>query len=277
MANSKTDWSYVPALDGIVTPPPAAMPEPPSVTEKIDSTGAWFIVTLSIVLVTIVFIAGMVIDGTTVRYAVNQAVKVFLTAMGLVVIVLSGTLTDIVRGWQREKTERQRIATYAELTTKAFDWRLAVEENRKRELQGEMLPDALARRLNNLEYKLAEHSLSADPTQPPTYVAPYDNRPRGAFASEMQAVDTTRQEALRWAMSLYTESGAPDPDKLWLTNKPESHGRLKNTRTIGSARGTGSNEARLWLLHRRVLVKRPGGYALNLQLVPRAEDLRYVE
>lgn len=273
--------SYVPALPPeIVPPPPQPSAEPPLVRDSIDSTGAWFVVTLSISLFTIITIVAMLVDGTAGRAAVAAGVKIFLGAMGLVVFVLSGTLTDIVRGWQREKTERHRIDAYADLGEKHLDWRLAVERNRQAELERDALPADLKRRLGEVERALLEARDGRGDTeglQPDTYVAPYDNRARGPLAPANQT-DTTADEALRWAKKLYRDdTGDPDGEMVWLTGKESSHGKLR-CKMLGSARDkTGSDAARLWLLDREIIIAKRIGYCLNLDRYPRRDTLYYVD
>jgi hypothetical protein len=47
---------------------------------------------------------------------------------------------------------------------------------------------------------------------------------------------------------------------------------------IGSARDKdGSNEARLWLLDRNIILATRGGYVLNLDEFPRLDTLYYVD
>lgn len=277
MSNNSAYRNYVPALDDVLSPPPEPATEPPLVRNSVSSEAAWFISTLSIVLMTVVLIVSMLVDGSTAKEAVHQGVKFFLGAIALVTVVLSGTLTDMWRGYQHEKTERQRINAYADLGEQALEWRMKVEDNRRLELERDALPATLSRRLAQLETHLLEHSLDAAPPQGTTWVAPYDNRKGGAFAAETQpAHDTTAQEAIRWvAANLYNDAGAPNAKTLWLTNRPESHGRIRIP-VIGSKRGEGSADALRWLRDKRVLVKVPGGYALNLQLCPTRDDLRYV-
>lgn len=263
MSDSRNNYHYVSALDDILTPPPAPLPEAASVASGIRADTAWLVLLSANILVTIIIIAAMLIDGSTTRAAIAYGVIYFAPTTTIFVLALTGTLTDIVRSGQREKTERQRIDAYTTLAEKALDWRLAVESNRQLELQ------------RPAQLEMRRTHLSADPVQTPTFVPPYDNRPKGAFAAEVQPIDTTAEEALGFARGLYLDSGKPNPNRVWLTEKPESHGRLRGN-MVGSKRGEGSNEARLWLLHRRIIVKKPGGYALNLTLFPTRDDLRWV-
>lgn len=271
--------SYVPAIvEDVLPPPPAPHPEPPLTREGVRAETAWLVVTLSIMLMTLVLFTAMIIDGSTARQAINAGTKFFALTMGLVVLILSGALTDILRAWWRERTERRRIDAWADLAEQAISWRIKVEDNRRAELARDSLPVTLSKRLTQLEAALDEaRSQDAGDVQTPSYVAPFDNRGNAAFAQELHPVDTTREEALRWAMQLYLDTGDPNPHYVQLSGKPEARGRIQNIAVIGSARGAGSADARLWLLQRRVLAKRPGGYALNLKDFPTSRELRYVE
>lgn len=270
--------TFIPAIpDDVLAPPPQPQPEPPMVRDNVDSTGAWYIVTLSISLFTVIAIVAMIVDGTAGRAAVTAGVKIFLGAMGLVVLVLSGALTDILRFWWHSRTERHRIDTWGDLAEQAIRWRVQVEENRALELQRDALPKELAGKMAAIETRLLELQVAAAPPQPPTWVTPYDNRGTPPVAMPEPTRDTTAEEAVRWVSSLYLDSGLPDPDKLRLSGDESVHGRVIG-KVIGSKQGknVGSTEALLWLRRRRVLLRRTGGYALNLRLVPTREDLRAI-
>lgn len=278
MADNTRYRNYVPALDDVLSPPPEPAPDAPRIHNEVRAETAWLILTTANVLVTVIIIAAMLVDGTATKRAVLYGILYFAPTTTVFVLALTGTLTDIVRGAQREKTERIRIDAYADLGEQALRWRVQVEDNRRLELQRDALPATLSRRLAQLETELLERSLDADPPQGTTFVAPYENRRGGAFAAETQPDhDTTAREAIRWvAANLYNDVGAPNAKTLWLTNRPESHGRIRIP-VIGSKRGEGSADALRWLCDKRVLVKVPGGYALNLQMCPTKDDLRYVE
>jgi len=271
--------NYVPAVPlDILPPPPAPTPDVPLVRDAVRADNAWLVLTIANVLVTLIIVSAMLIDGSSTRRAIAYGVSYFAPTTIVFVLALTGTLTDIVRGRQREITERQRIDAYADLGGQAIAWRIAVEDNRRLELERDSLPLTLSKRLTQLESRLDDvYSLPAEGLQPPPHVTPYDNRGRAAFVQELQPADTTREEAIRWAMQLYNDLGDPHPHYVQLTGKPEARGRIQNISVIGSARGAGSEEARLWLLQRRVLLKRPGGYALNLELAPTSRELRYVK
>lgn len=272
--------NYVPAIPpDILPPPPAPRPDGPLVRDAVRADNAWLVLTIANVLVALVIIVGMLVDGSTARRAILFGAVYFFPTMAVFVLALTGTLTDIVRGRQREITERQRIDAYADLGGQAIAWRIAVEDNRRLELERDNLPATLSKRLTQLENRMDDVcSPPAEGLHPPPHVTPYDNRGRGAFAAETQpAQDTTREEAIRWAMQLYNDIGEPHSHYVQLVGKPEARGRIQNISVIGSARGAGSEEARLWLLQRRVLLKRPGGYSLNLELVPTVRELRYVK
>lgn len=270
--------SFVPAFDDVIQPPPEPATEPPLVRNSVSSEAAWFISTLSIVLMTVVLIVSMLVDGSTAREAVQQGVKFFLGAIALVTVVLSGTLTDMWRGYQHEKTERRRIDAWADLGEQVIELRMAAEQNRRLELERAALPAALSRRLAALETELLEQRMEPALPQTHTFVSPYDNRRGGAFAEETQPeADTTAQEAIRWVSNtLYTDTGEINREHVLLDGKPEARGMIVDTDVIGSKRGPGSKEALRWLLDRHVLFRVPGGYALNVEGYPRRDDLRYI-
>lgn len=279
MSNNQYRSNYVPAIvPDDISPPPPPQPEPPPIRDSVRGDTAWFILVLSIVLMTLFLFSAMLIDGSSTRQAITAGTRFFTATIGLVVFVLSGTLTDILRAWWHSRTERRRIDAWADLGEQAIRWRQSVEDNRRREIERDSLPSTLARRLTQLEAKLDELGEGdAEGMQPPSYVSAYDNRGKAAFARELHPVDTTRDEAVAWAMKLYNDLGEPHPHYVQLSGKPEAIGRIQNIRIIGSARGAGSAEALLWLLQRGVLLKRPGGYALNLSEYPSSRDVRYVE
>jgi len=257
------------------------LPQAPSIRKDVQAENAWFVLTFANVLVATIIVAGMLVDGSTTGRAILYGSLYFFFTMTIFVLALTGTLTDIVRGRQREITERERIAAYADLGEQAIRWRVKVEDNRRAEIMRDALPADMDKRLARVERRLldvVDGRGDAEGVQPDTWVTPYDNRGRGAFAAQTQpAQDTTRDEALRWARGLYLrETGDPDPRAVWLTNKPDSHGRLRG-QMIGSARGDGSNEARLWLLDREIVVATRGGYMLNLDQYPRLDTLYYVD
>lgn len=278
MSNNQYRSSYVPAVpDDVLAPPPAPLPEAPLVRDSVRAENAWFVLTFANVLVATIIVAGMLVDGSTTGRAILYGSLYFFFTMTIFVLALTGTLTDIVRGRQREITERIRIDAYADLGSQTLQWHILVEQNRRLELQRDALPADLERRLVAVETDLLERSLPAPPRQGDTWVSPYDNRKRGAFAAQTQPPqDTTAQEAVAWAMTLYLDNGHPDPARVQLDGKLDARGKIIGP-VIGSKRGDGSPEALRWLLQRRVLVKQPGGYALNLNLCPRRDALRYVE
>lgn len=277
MMSTKNSW--VPAIpdSDILPPPPEPLPQAPSIRKDVQAENAWFVLTFANVLVATIIVAGMLVDGSTTGRAILYGSLYFFFTMTIFVLALTGTLTDIVRGRQREITERIRIDAYADLGGQTLQWHILVEENRRLQLQRDALPIDLERRLVAVETDLLERSLPAPPWQGDTWVSPYDNRKRGAFAAQTQPPhDTTAQEAVAWAMTLYLDNGHPDPARVQLDGKLDARGKIIGP-VIGSKRGDGSPEALRWLLQRRVLVKQPGGYALNLNLCPRRDALRYVE
>lgn len=280
-----TKWSFTPAVEEILAPPPAPQPDPPQAQTRAEP-GLGFVVTVANVLLTAIIITGMIVRGTDVGSSILIGAGYFALTTGVYILALTGTLTDVIRGGQQQRTERLRIEVYADLAEQAIQWRLLIEQNRKLELESQAIPADLSRRLAALETEMLERSLPADPQQTPSFVTPYDNRsPRAAgpsgrgqaaHAAETQAPhDTTAGEALAWAMTLYTDTGLPDPKRVQLRGKAEAYGKIRGE-VIGSKRGEGSREALLWLLDKRVLKKIPGGYALNLAAFPRREELRYI-
>lgn len=267
--------SYVPAIvEDVLPPPPTPHPEPPLTREGVRAETAWLVVTLSIMLMTLVLFTAMIIDGSTARQAINAGTKFFALTMGLVVLILSGALTDILRAWWRERNERRRIDAWADLAEQALAWRMKIEDNRRAELERDSLPADLKRRLAALERELLDRDLDradADPLRTPTWVQPYPTRREAAPALD------ARTEALRWAAGLYQEDGTPNPELVQMTGKETAIGRIQNIRMVGSARDGGSEAARLFLLDRAIILPSRYGYSLNIAKYPRADTLRYVE
>jgi hypothetical protein len=264
-------YSFVPAIDDILAPPPPAV-EPESKVTQVHDGGLGFVVVSANVLVTAIIIIGMLVEGQQASRAIVVGAVYFASTTVIYAFIHTGALSAIIGVWQHERTERVRIQAYASVAEMAIGWRIRVEENRTLELQMQATPGDMARRLAQVENELMDHRLAADPPQGvSTYVAPYDNRSRGAFAEAAQP-DTTAQEALAWARTLYLDStGLPDPDRVQTSGEQE--GWLKG-RMLGSKRGTGSKEAGLWLLHHKIILRAAGGYKLNTQHYPRRESLR---
>lgn len=267
--------NYVPALPpDILAPPPTPLPDAPLVRNEMRAENAWFVLTLANVLVAVVIIVGMLVDGSTARRAILFGAVYFFPTMAIFVLALTGTITDVIRSGQREKTERFRIDAYADLGEKHLDWRLAVERNRLLELERDALPADYKRRLAALENELLDRDLDradADPLRTPTWVQPYPTRREASPALD------ARTEALRWAAGLYQEDGTPNPEFVQMTGKETAIGRIQNIRMLGSARGEGSDAARLWLLDHAIILPSRYGYSLNIAKYPRADTLRYVE
>jgi|GEM_PF-3536270 len=272
-----TRWSFTPAVEDILSPPPVPPPDPPPAQIRAGADQALgFVVTVANILVTIVIIVGMIVESKAVGRSILTGALYFATTTAIYVLALTGTLTDVIRGGQQQRTERLRIDAYADLAEQAIQWRLLVEENRKAELETPALPGDLAGRLSDVEQALKERTVAALKSDGETFVTPYDNRSRAALAAETQpARDTTANEARAWAMGLYTDMGLPNPKCVQLTGKREARGKIIGE-VIGSKRGEGSSEALLWLLNKGVLLKVPGGYALNLRDFARRERLREI-
>jgi len=273
MPDYKQTSTYVPALPEIA-PPPTPLPEAPSIARDVSAAGAWFVLTVANVIVATVIIVGMLVDGSSAGNAILLGAAYFFPTMAIFVLALTGTFTDVIRSAQRERTERQRIDAYADLADKALDWRLAVERNRLLELERDSLPADYKRRLAALENELLDRDLDradADPLRTPTWVQPYPTRREASPALD------ARTEALRWAAGLYQEDGTPNPEFVQMTGKETAIGRIQNIRMLGSARGEGSDAARLWLLDHAIILPSRYGYSLNIAKYPRADTLRYVE
>lgn len=232
--------SYVSTFDELAPP----MPPPPSYIEVQSKpatveTNHGFVVTIANLLITAIIITAMMLDGTQAKNAIITGSLYFAVTMGTFSLVITGTLSAIVNGWQREKTERQRVEAYRELGELAIEWRIAVEETRQIELQGRRPPVESVQRLSPLN----------------SYVPP--------FAEGEKA----QVEGIRFAMSLYNTVGRPDPQRV----HPDGRLRLK---MIGSKRGSGSREAGIWLLRAGIIQRVKGGYRLDVNRFPTRDSLR---
>lgn len=254
------DKTYIPAFDDIWTPlpPPGDASSPTQSSPTTGEAGLGLVLTAANLFVTIVLVAGMLINGEQVGRALVVGAIYFTITTPVYAVIATGSLTAIVTVWQRERTERHRIDAYADTTELALTWRIKIEENRMLELQAQAQP------LPQL----------ADPVQTgaarDTFVPAYDNRSAAAFVDNRRP-DTTAQEAINWVNALYLPTGQPDPAQVQTTG--ERTGWLK-TRMLSSKRGTGSAEAGLWLLQRHVILRAPGGYKLNLTRYPTRDRLR---
>lgn len=265
--------AYVPAVDEILAPPPPPVAETNTELVQRQDFGLGFVVVSANVLVTAIIVIGMLVDGQQASRAIITGSGYFAMTTVLYVFIHTGALSAIVAVWQRERTERYRIKAYLQAAQLAIGWRVRIEENRALELQGQALPADLSRRLAQLETDALERKVSAGGIQTPnaqsSFVSAYDNTSNAVFAPKG---DTTAQEAIRWASCLYLDTtGLPDPAQVQTSG--DQQGWLK-IRMVGSKRGTGSKEAGLWLLQRRVIVRAPGGYKLNIKHYPNRESLR---
>lgn len=242
------EWkTYVPAVDDIVSPPPLPSPTEPHPQPTLEA-GLGFVVTVANVLVTAVIVTAMLVDGQQAGKAIIYGAAYFALTTAGIALITTGSLTSMFAVWQRERTERERIAAYADAAEMVLQWRLTSEQNRARELAA---PQQTPRQI------------PADPLHTPhagrTFVAPYAGG------------DATATEALQWANSLYAADGEPDPDKVQTDGDKAGWLRIK---AIGSKRGGGSAEAALWLRHRKFLRRVPGGYRVNIQRYPTRSSLR---
>jgi hypothetical protein len=258
--------SFVPALDDVLDPPPAANTTTKPTQRHDISLG--FVVTVANVLVTAIIVIGMLVDGRQASSAIITGSAYFAITTALYMFIDTGALATILSAWQREKTERYRVRAYRELGELAIGWRVRIEENRAAELQAQALPTQLARRVATLETEMLEQRVHVDPVQgAPSFVTPYDNRSKAAHAETGPQVDTTANEAIAWLNDLYDDIGEVDRSKV------NSDGRLK-VRMIGSSRGPGTREAGLWLIDKGVITKVPGGFSLNMRYFRTREGVR---
>jgi len=224
----------VPYAEEYPPPPPAI--ETPQQAIVSDATLGTFALAANILITTIIVVA-MLVDGTQARTAIVVGSVYFAASSFVFAVVTTGTMTSVINSYQRERTERARVAAYLALGTMALHWRMEVERNRFVEaetVQPLRTPPAVpAERLSPLT----------------TFVAPYVDEQRAAL------------EGIAWAEKLYDASGAIDPRKV------HADGRLR-IRVIGSKRGGGNREAGAWLLRQGVIRKATGGYALNVDRFP---------
>lgn len=232
--------TYVSTFDEVAPIPPPAIVEVQAQPATVEHN-LGFVLTIANLAVTAILITGMLVNGSQVQSAILVGGFYFATTTTAFVFVITGALTAMVNGWQRETTERLRVQAYRELGELALDWRLAVEETRQMELQGRRPPTEGVQRISPLN----------------GYVAP--------FADGEQA----QVEGVRFAMGLYNTLGRPDPKRV------QEDGRLK-IKMLGSKRGAGSREAGKWLLREGIIQRVQGGYALNVDSYPTRDTLRHL-
>lgn len=237
--NTRTVAPQYPAVyeETAIMPPPSYV-EVPSQPANVE-TNLGFVLTVANLAITGIIIVAMIVDGTQAKNAIVVGGLYFATTTGTFALVVTGTLTAIVNGWQRERTERQRIVAYRELGELSLEWKLAIEQTRQLELVGRRPSAGDVQRVSPLN----------------TYV------PAIADGDEAQA------EGIRFAMSLYDTQGRPDGKRV------HSDGRLRG-RMIGSKRGSGSRDAGRWLLREGIIKRVAGGYSLNLRDFPTRDSLR---
>lgn len=265
--------AYVSPFDDTTPPPPVAIEYEPPESPNAQQTQAGLIVIVAAnLLVTAIIICVMLFDGDRAADALARGTRYFAVTTPLYLLIITGTLTKVVARVMREWTERQRIKSYERVMVTALEWRQAIEANHALQLQAQALPADLSRRLAQLEHDALERSIAGGVQGGNTFVAPYDNRSQAAFAAS-DVPDSTAAEALAWARGLYGVDGLPDARQVQMTGEAASWGRLR-VKMLGSKRGGGTREAGLWLLQRRIVVRVPGGYRLNLERFPRRETLR---
>lgn len=231
-------YNYVATLDEVAPPPPyvEARPTPPPVVE----TNLGLVLTLANLMVSAIIVIAMMLDGAQAKSAIVYGSLYFVVTMLGFVLVVTGALPAMVNGWQRERTERLRVAAYERVMEKAFDWRMTVEETRQLELVG--------RRGSTGGQRVS---------------------PLNTFVPAIADGEEAQSEGVRFAMGLYDTQGRPDSKRVF------ADGRLRG-KMIGSKRGSGSRDAGLWLLREGIIKKVAGGYALNLGSYPNRDSLRHL-
>ncbi|MGP1666835.1 MAG: hypothetical protein ACTS5I_13170, partial [Rhodanobacter sp.] len=145
-------------------------------------------------------------------YATNLFDETYWITTGTFALVVTGTLTNIVNGWQRERTERLKVQAYRELGDLNFQWKIAVEETRQLELVGRRGAAHPAQRVS----------------------------PLNSFVPAIADQEEAQTEGTRFAMSLYATNGLPSSKRV------HADGRLR-VKMCGSKRGAGSRDAGRWL------------------------------
>lgn len=245
-AQTTAAYSWIPAADDVLSPPPLPIPTEAPPAQTLEA-GLGLVVTIANVLVTAVIITAMLVDGQQAGKAILFGAAYFALTTAGIALITTGSLTSMFAVWQRERTERERIAAYADAAELVLRWRLTGEQNRALELQA----------------AAPSRQLPADPPQTSyqgsTFVPPYEDP------------HSTATEALQWARSLYGQDGQPDPAKVQTDG--DKAGWLR-VRAIGSKRGGGSEDAALWLRQRKFLRRVPGGYRVNLDRYPTRASLQ---
>ena len=225
------------AADEFMSPPPYVELRPTSPTVE---TNLGLVLTLANLMVAAIIVIAMMLDGAQAKNAIIYGSLYFAVTMAGFALVVTGALSSIVNGWQRERTERLRVEAWRDLGELGIEWRLAVEETRQIELLG--------------------RRGAADPLPvagPQNYVAPYGEG------------EKAQVEGVRFAMGLYSTTGQPDPKRV------HEDGRLK-IKMCGSKRGAGSRDAGRWLLRAGIIKRVRGGYALDVAKYPHRDTLRYL-
>jgi hypothetical protein len=226
--------------DDVVVLPPSATIEAANQPASVE-TNLGFVLTIANLALTGIIVIAMMIDGTQAKNAIVVGSLYFAITTGTFALVVTGTLTNIVNGWQRERTERLKVQAYRELGELNYGWKIAIEETRQLELAGRRPPTGGAQRIS----------------------------PLNSYVPAIEDGQEAQSEAVRFAMGLYATNGKPDPKKL------HPDGRLAG-RMLGSKRGAGSRDAGRWLLREGIIKRVRGGYALNIALFPNRDSLRHL-
>jgi hypothetical protein len=204
-------------------------------------TNLGFVLTVANLLITAIIVIAMMVDGTQAKNAIIAGCVYFALTMTGFALVTTGTLSAIVNGWQRERTERQRVQAWQTLGELSIDWRLAVEETRQLELMG--------------------RRGSAHPTERVS--------PLNTYVSAIEDGKEAQSEAVAFAMGLFGTNGKPDAKRV------HPDGRLK-IRMCGSKRGAGSRDAGRWLLREGIIERVAGGYRLRIDKYPTRDHLQHL-
>ena len=225
--------------DDVLLPPPAVVEMAASQPATIE-TNLGFVLTVANLAVTAILITGMLLNGSQVQTAIIAGGVYFALTTTVFVFVITGALTAMVNGWQREKTERLRVEAWRELGAMALDWRLETERTRQIELEGRR-----------------------PPTEGVQRVSPLNN-----YVPAIADGHAAQAEGVRFAMSLYGTTGRPDPRQV------HADGRLRQ-KMLGSKRGSGSRDAGRWLLREHIIERVAGGYRLRIDQFPTRDALRH--
>lgn len=200
--------------------------------DTIRPTGGYAVVTIANGLFAVVMIVAMLTNGASAITAVITSAIYYSATTLPALLILSGSLSDIVTHRQREVTQRRVI-----------------------ELQfAALIPPAPA---------LID--VDPDPTPSPPGVGGV-----GGVSTYVPARaptdDSTRREAVAFALQLYAGDGLPDPKKVIVNTDRERPGRIRIAMP-GKA-------ARQYLIDRAVVVDLGNGFRVNLTRYPTLTALR---